>query len=191
MTNFSSKEFIAKVVALDKEAISILVDSYTSHLFKAGLGVGLSEEMAYDLAANTWTTFLEVVPRFEGRSHIRTFIFGIFYNKLSELRRANLKFQKTDPIEEIMESRFQDDGHWNTQFMDPIVLVQNSEVLSIIEQCMEHLPLLQRSAFMMKVVDGEDTDVVCEALGITDVNLRQLVFRAKSKMRNCVEKNFR
>ncbi|WP_084703509.1 sigma-70 family RNA polymerase sigma factor [Bacteriovorax sp. Seq25_V] len=189
MTNFSSKEFIDRVTALDKEAISLLVDSYTDHLFRAGLGSGLSEEMAYDLAASTWTTFLEVVPRFEGRSHIRTFLFGIFYNKLAELRRANLKFQKTDPIEEILESSFEDDGHWNKQFMDPSLLAQNNEIMAIIEQCMEHLPMLQRSAFMMKLVDGEESDFICETLGITDGNLRQLIFRAKAKIRDCIEKN--
>ncbi|EQC46088.1 sigma-70, region 4 [Bacteriovorax sp. Seq25_V] len=177
------------MTALDKEAISLLVDSYTDHLFRAGLGSGLSEEMAYDLAASTWTTFLEVVPRFEGRSHIRTFLFGIFYNKLAELRRANLKFQKTDPIEEILESSFEDDGHWNKQFMDPSLLAQNNEIMAIIEQCMEHLPMLQRSAFMMKLVDGEESDFICETLGITDGNLRQLIFRAKAKIRDCIEKN--
>lgn len=189
--NFSDTAFIEKLKNLDSEALSLLIDTYTSHLVRAGMGSGLSQEMAQDLAANTWTTFLEVVPRFEGRSHIRTFLFGIFYNKLSEIKRANLKFLKTDPIEEAMENSFLEDGHWNKKFMDPNEILESKESGKIIEQCLEHLPLLQKSVFMMKYIDEEDSGVICEILGITDVNLRQLIFRAKAKMRDCVEKNIR
>lgn len=189
--NYSDEEFIQKLRDLNNEALSFLIDSYTSHLVRAGLGTGLSEEMAHDLCANTWTTFIEVVPRFEGRSHIRTFLFGIFYNKLAELRRSNLKFLKTDPIEEALESNFQEDGHWGSKFIDPDILAQNNEIQKIIDECLEHLPLLQKSAFIMKFVEEEESEIICQILDISDVNLRQLIFRAKAKMRDCVEKNIR
>lgn len=189
--NFSDPIFINQLKMRDHDALSFIIDSYTSHLVRAGVGSGLSQEMAHDLCANTWTTFLEVIPKFEGRSHIRTFVFGIFYNKLSELKRANLKFLKTDPIEEALESSFLEDGHWNKRFIDPDVIIQNKEAQSIIDECLEHLPLLQKSAFIMKYVDEEESVAICEILGISDVNLRQLIFRAKAKMRDCVESNIR
>lgn len=189
--NYSDEAFIQSLRDLNHDSLSFLIDSYTSHLVRAAMGSGLSQEMAHDLCANTWTTFLEVVPRFEGRSHIRTFVFGIFYNKLAELRRSNLKFLKTDPIEEALESSFLDDGHWNRQFVDPDILAQNKEIQKIIDECLEHLPLLQKSAFIMKFVEEEDSESTCQILGVSDVNLRQLIFRAKAKMRDCVEKNVR
>lgn len=189
--NFSDPIFINQLKMRDHDALSFIIDSYTSHLVRAGVGSGLSQEMAHDLCANTWTTFLEVIPKFEGRSHIRTFVFGIFYNKLSELKRANLKFLKTDPIEEALESSFLEDGHWNKRFIDPDVIIQNKEAQSIIDECLEYLPLLQKSAFIMKYVDEEESVAICEILGISDVNLRQLIFRAKAKMRDCVESNIR
>lgn len=191
VVNFSDPTFIASIINLEPGALTKLIEAYTSHLVKAGLGVGLSEEMAHDLAANTWTTFLEVVPRFEGRSHIRTFVFGIFYNKLSELRRANFKFQKTDPIEEAMESQFLDDGHWSVSFSDPEKLAGDKELSRLVEECLDGMPLLQKTAFLMRVVEEEESETVCEALQISDVNLRQLVFRAKNKIRDCVERNLK
>ena len=187
MQNFSDPDFIKRVINKDKEALAILVDSYTDHLFKASLGMGFSEEMARDLTNNTWLTFLDVVPRFEGRSHIRTFLFGIFYNKVSELRRENFKFDKTDPIEEKLESSFLDDGHWSVDFTDPSVTAQNKELMKVDSRCMEHLPEMQRTAFYMKQVSEEGNKIICEALNITETNLRQLVFRAKNRIRDCVE----
>ena len=186
--NFSDPEFLKRVKSLDNAALGQLVDAYTDHLFKAGLGQGLSSEMSQDVTANTWTTFIEVVPRFEGRSHIRTFLFGIFYNKVSEIRRANFKFEKTDPIEEAVESSFKEDGHWANNWKNPEDTLESEEVMAIISNCMEHLPEIQKSAFYLKHIEQEDTDSICEILGLTNVNFRQIVFRAKNRIRNCVEK---
>lgn len=188
MKNFSDPDFLEKVKALDNEALSHLIDSYTDHLYKAGLGQGLSPEIAQDVTANTWTTFIEVVPRFEGRSHIRTFLFGIFYNKVSEMRRANFKYDKTDPIEEALESSFAPDGHWAKEWADPEKSLSSSEMLKIIQICMDHLPEVQRSAFYLKHVEGEETDSILDILNLTNVNFRQIIFRAKNRIRNCVER---
>jgi len=186
--NFSDPTFIEKVKNLDNEALSLLVDSYTDHLYKAGLGQGLSPEMSQDVTANTWTTFIEVVPRFEGRSHIRTFLFGIFYNKVSEIRRANMKFEKTDPIEEALESSFTEDGHWAKPWARPEESLENSQIMAIVQGCMDHLPEAQKSAFYLKHIEQEDTESILEILGLTSVNLRQVIFRAKNRIRDCVEK---
>ena len=41
---------------------------------------------------------MEGIGRFEGRSHIRTFLFGIFYNKVSEHLRNRQRAEVNDPI---------------------------------------------------------------------------------------------
>ncbi len=186
--NFSSPEFIEKLKNRDNQALSQIVEAYTSHLFKAGLGMGLSEEQAHDTAHAAWTTFFEIISRFEGRSHIRTFLFGIFYNKVSELRRANLKFDKTDPIEDVMESKFESDGHWREGVMDPAIFAQSAQTVGIIAKCLEALPFIQRAVFTMKVVEEEDTIDICNSLDISATNLRQLLYRGKNRLRECVEK---
>jgi RNA polymerase sigma-70 factor (ECF subfamily) len=186
--NFSSVDFIEKLKLRDKIALSALVEAYTSHLFKAGLGMGLNEEQAHDTAHATWTTFLEIIPRFEGRSHIRTFVFGIFYNKVSEIRRANLKFAKTDPIEDIMESKFLSDGHWKEGVMDPSHFAESAQTMSIIEKCLEALPFIQRAVFTMKIVEEDESENICNVLDISSTNLRQLLYRGKNRLRECIEK---
>jgi len=186
--NFSSPEFINRLKKRESKALSSIIEAYTSHLFKAGLGMGLNEEQAHDTAHAAWATFFEIIERFEGRSHIRTFLFGIFYNKVSELRRANLKFQKTDPIEDVMESRFQSDGHWREGVMDPSVFAESAQTMSIVEKCLEALPFIQRAVFTMKVVEEEDTSDICNTLDISATNLRQLLYRGKNRLRECVER---
>jgi len=60
----------------------------------------------------TFVTFIEVSRRFEGRSKVRTFLFGILYRKIAEARRAGRKQERVDAIDETIESRFRLDGRW-------------------------------------------------------------------------------
>jgi hypothetical protein len=48
-----------------------------------------SEYSKFDVyvTQDTFATFLETASRFDGRSHVRTWLFGILYKKISEARR--------------------------------------------------------------------------------------------------------
>lgn len=188
-TNFSSNEFIESIKAGENSARDAIVRTYTSHLYRAGLGVGLSVEQSHDVAHSTWLTFFDVVARFEGRSHIRTFLFGIFYNKVSELRRSNKKYSETDPIEDIMETKFAEDGHWKEGLPgNPEAALDNAQGLEIISECLDQLPEQQKSVFQLKIVDEEKSGDICNILEISATNLRQLLYRAKTRLRECVER---
>jgi len=46
---------------------------------RAARSAGLDTARAEDVVQSTFTTLIETAPRFEGRSHIRTWLFGILY----------------------------------------------------------------------------------------------------------------
>lgn len=188
---FKSEEFLNKLFEREEMAVSKLVKAYTQHLYKAALGMGLSEEKAHDVTHSCWLTFFEILDRFEKRSHVRTFLFGILYHKVSEQRRSNMKFENTDPIETVIESQFKSDGHWAKDIREPSDQLEGKEAMSIIEKCLEHLPDLQKSVFMMKVVQEFDSDEICDALNIKATHLRQLLFRGRNRMKDCVERNMK
>lgn len=189
--NFSSPEFIDRLKNNGHQAISQVVHAYTGQLLRAAYGQGLDSVKAEEVVQNTWVTFFEVVKRFEGRSHIRTFLFGIFYNKVSEGWRKDRQFEKMDPIDEVVESRFDQNGHWRRDEMDPRDLSEQKELFEIIEKCTEKLPPNQRMALSLKLVHGEGANQICDILGVTSANLRQLIFRGKNRVRECVEGQYR
>ena len=127
------------------------------------------------------------MKRFESRSHIRTFLFGIFYNKVSEYKRVRIKVEKCDPIDDITEQNFLDDGHFRQHQMGPEQYLQERQTMDIIDTCLDNLPLTQRIAFTMKIVDELETQDICNTLDISDTNLRQLIFRAKNRLKICVD----
>ncbi len=145
--NFSEPGFLERLKTRDPVALAELADTYLPQLLRAGRGMGFSREESEDLAQSVFVAFLEGLDRFEGRSHIRTFLFGIFYNKVSEHLREKQRAQEFDPIDEVMESRFDTRGNWRQPGLDVEKQLLAQESREIIQECLESIPQAQRIAF--------------------------------------------
>lgn len=186
-TNYSSLEFLDRLRSKDEKAVTEIVHAYSKHLYRAAVGLGLNEDHAKELVQRVWVTFFDVVQEFRGQSHIRTFVFGILYNKASEMKRENLRFDTKEPIEDILDERFDEKGSWTKAPVDPEQFMLASETRSIIEKCLEALPLAQKMAFVLREVEGEETSEICKILNVSITNLGVLFFRAKNGLRECIE----
>lgn len=186
--NLSSEEFLRSLKNKDSKAIETLVRTYTTVLYKGALGLGFDATAAEELVQSVWVTFFDVVQGFEGRSHIRTFLFGILYNKASELRRSHKKFDYSDdPIEKVIDDRFAPDGHWLKPPINPEDFLVSSQTMSLIEKCLNALPVNQRMAFSLKEIDEQPTTEICNILGVSVTNLGVLLYRARNRLRECIE----
>lgn len=185
--NLSSAEFIERLRAREHLAVSTLVHTYTQQLLRASLGLGFDQSTATELVQNVWVTLFDVIPGFRGDSHIRTFIFGILYNKASELRRDHKRFDSSDPVEEILDSRFDASGHWIKPPVSPEDFLKGVETLELIQKCLNTLPLNQRMAFTMKEIEEHESPEICNILGVTLTHLGVLLFRARNRLRECIE----
>lgn len=186
--NFSEPRFLERLKGRDPGAVGELVEAYLPQLLRAGRGMGFSREESEDLAQSVFAILLEKAERFEGRSHIRTFLFGIFYNKVSEHLRELRRERATDPIDEAMESRFDPHGGWNQPPVDCEAEVFAQEARRIIQACLETLPRAQRIAYYLREVEGLTTPEICKELGVTVTNLGVLLYRGRNRLRECVEK---
>lgn len=184
---FASPDFVQKLIHLDHASIERVIRSYTEHLFKGALGLGFSEQEATELVQNVWGTFFDVLPNFKSKSHIRTFLFGILYNKAKEFKREKAKINKHEPIDSVMEDRFDETGNWKNHIVDPERFMVASQTLEIIEKCLDKLPLTQKMAFCLKEIDDHGTSDICKILEVTTTNLGVLLYRAKNRLRECIE----
>ncbi len=170
------------------EAIEEAVRTHSGDLLHAALGLGFARDSAEELVQRVWATFVQVVAKFEGRSSLRTFLFGILYNKALELRREQARFDSSDPIEEVLDRRFASDGHWSDPPRNPERALEALQTAGIVQRCLDGLPVKQRMAFFLKHVREEATEEICKMLDVSLTNLGVLLFRARNRLRECVEK---
>lgn len=142
---------------------------------------------ADDVVSQTWETFFANLDRFEGRSSLSTFVCGILINKIREHRRAFGRFVSEDDSENVFSRAFTQAGWWNEPPAAPDRLFEIKSAGEKLTECLEGLTEQQRIAFILREVDGEESRSIGAALGVTVEHLRVLLYRAKTKLRQCLE----
>lgn len=111
-TTFSEPAFVERLRSGEAAALEAVVHAYLPQILRAARGAGLDDQRAQDVTQSVFLIFIQSIGRFEGRSHARTWLFGILYRKLSETWRAVKRENQADDIDGVMENRFAADGTW-------------------------------------------------------------------------------
>ena len=179
--------FLDRLRRHDPEALAEAVREHARPLLRAAKGMGFLAPEAEDLVQDVFTTFLERLDRFEGRSQLRTWLFGILHHKVMERRRASLVDDRMDSIDETFESRFDKSGKWVRPPADIERLMLSKEIGEVIQECMKGLPANQREAFVLREVEELETAEICKILEVTVTNIGVLMHRARIRLRECLE----
>lgn len=171
----------------DPRTLDAVVEAYLEQILRAARGAGLGPVESEEVTQETFTTFFEAAPRFEGRSHVRTFLFGILYRKIFEARRARSRENRHDPIDEVVESRFAPGGSWIRPPDSSDRLLLTHELRRALSECLEASPLPQRMAFYFREIEGLSTQEICEILDVSPTNLGVMLFRLRNRARECLE----
>lgn len=177
----------ARIRNRDSETLTAVVDTYLDQIVRAARGAGLDQTQAEEVAQNTFATFIETAHRFEGRSHVRTWVFGILYRKLQEARRGFAKDRRMDDIDDVFESRFSETGSWSQPPRGPDDQLFAKEARQEIGDCLEAAPDNQRLAFLFREVEGLSTGEICKILGVSSTNLGVMLYRVRNRLRDCLE----
>ena len=179
--------FAARIRARDAQALEEVVRRYLPQILRAAGGAGLAPPFAEDVAQDTLVTFIETAPRFEGRSHVRTWLFGILYKKIAAARRNLGRDEEMDDIDETFNQRFDAAGSWTRPPPPVDEEVYEAEVRHGIDGCLDGVPTNQRMAFVLREIEGMDAQEICNILEVTRTNLGVLLHRVRNGLRECLE----
>lgn len=178
---------LASLRRRDPEVLEAAVHEHARALFRSARTLGFEESEAEDLVQDVFVTFLEKIDSFEGRSQLRTWLIGILYHKALEHRRRKSVDRKCDAIDDVLESRFDTRGAWIRPPADLERLFESQRAGEIIRSCMENLPPNQRAAFALREIEALETQEICKILAVTVTNLGVLLYRARTRLRECLE----
>jgi len=185
---FAGPEFLDLLRARDETALQRLVNAYLPQILRAARGAGLNLQNAEDVCQSTFVTFIEKIDDFEGRSHVRTWLFGILYRKISEMRRSAFREGAAESIDQVMENRFKMDGHWQQPPRGADTAAYEREVREHLTDCIEGISTDQRMAFILREVEELDSEEICRTMEISRSNLGVLLYRGRNLLRECLEK---
>ena len=184
---FDDPRLVARIRQREPEALEAIVREYLPQIVRAARGAGLKTQEAEDVAQSTFITFLEKADTFEGRSLVRTWLFGILFRKIMEMRRVLDRERHTDDIDEVMESRFDANGSWFTPPRSAEADFYSREVRERMGECLEEAPPKQRIAFVLREIEDLATEEICKILEVTVTNLGVMLYRVRNRLRECLE----
>lgn len=173
----------------DRQALTTLVNSYSSRVYNLALRIVRNKEEAEDVLQDTFLTVVAKLHTFDGRSSFFTWLYRIATNsalmllRKKKIRRANFKSNDFDP--EQMELNNLID--WS---QDPTIGVDNEEVKIKINDAINTLKEKYKTVFVLRDIEGLSTKETGEILNITQENVKVRLLRARQFLRNYLSEYF-
>lgn len=154
----SDGSLLTGIRSRDPQTLDAIIREYLPQIVRAARAAGLNPLEADDAAQSTFMTFLEKADTFEGRSRVRTWLFGILFRKIMEVRRAADREYEADDIDAVIERRFDANGSWIRPPQAADADFYARQVREGINDCLEITPPKQRMAFVLREIEGPDQD---------------------------------
>ncbi|HMP77633.1 MAG TPA: sigma-70 family RNA polymerase sigma factor [Kiritimatiellia bacterium] len=173
------------------------VELYADYLYRFAIVRVRDHHTARDLVQDTLLAGLKARDRYQGAAAERTWLTGILKNKIVDYyRRGRREALLGDLVDDTADSplAFNERGHWQSGPTTPkewseeqVAHMDRPEFWRRFEDCAEKLPEQTRRAFVMREVDGLETEEICAALSISPQNFWTIMHRARASLRRCLE----
>jgi RNA polymerase sigma-70 factor (ECF subfamily) len=196
-------ELVAALRRGDQAAFAELVDAWGPAMLRVARMYVPSRAVAEEVVQDTWLAVLRGLPRFEGRSSLRTWVFSILLNlarSRGERERRVLPFaalwqrgEAAVPPERFQGRGGERPGWWAApplRWADPQAQLESREAQEALRAAIAALPARQREAIVLRDVLGFGAEEACSVMGVSDGNHRVLLHRARAKVRGALERHF-
>jgi RNA polymerase sigma-70 factor, ECF subfamily len=189
----------------DEQTFEALTRRHSAVMLRLAMAHVRDRETAEDVVQETWITFLRTLDRFEGRSSLRTWLFGILTNVARARRRRESRLVTFTSLlglggadsrrPTVDRARFASDGSWRTPPPSwselPEQVLESRETLAEVQSAIDALPAKLREVIVLRDVAGWEADEVCDLLRISAGNQRIRLHRARAAVRQVLEDRLR
>ena len=175
------------------------VDAYGDRLFRYALSRVRDESSAEDLIQDTLLTAFKARDKFKGESSELTWMTGILRNKIFEHYRRQARELPLALGEEDGDDReealFDGTGHWKAAFApadwggEPQKKAESAEFTAALKDCLDALTPNVARAFVLREMEGVEHRDCAVAMGVPPGRLAVLLYRARLRLRRCLERS--
>jgi RNA polymerase sigma-70 factor, ECF subfamily len=180
----------------DEGAYKLLLERYGPAMTRLAMQYVSGRAVAEEVVQDTWMGVLLGLDRFEGRSSFKTWLFRILLNKAKTRGRREGRCVELSSLAKeeagAVESACDAAGPWVSAARrwddDPEAWLLAQETRASLQAAIEALPPRQRVVIMLRAVEGWTSGAVAELLGISEVNQRVLLHRARAQVRQALKR---
>jgi len=173
---------IDRCVAGDEAACTELVAAHERMVFGLALNLTRSREEALEVSQEVFLRVFRTLGAFRGQSALRTWIYRIVVNQARNRQRWWRRRRIADQVslDEHLEKYGEPPA---TRQVLPDRQLASKETASRIWQAMQKLPFDQRTALVLREVDGLRYDEIAFSLGVAVGTVKSRLTRARQALR--------
>ena len=180
---------------MDQEKIdsSKWVERYGDQMYRFTLVRVRDADAAEDIVQSALISGIQSQDSFAGRSSEKSWLFGILKHKIMDHFREIKKTGAFAPLPEdaAEPADYHPEGHWKNPpknwRVDPEKAAENQQLSDALAHCIDKLPNRFRRIFVLKEVDGLESEAICNEFNIQPTNLWVILHRARNQLRLCLE----
>lgn len=191
-------ELIARLVKGDDHAFRQIIALYHSLMLSIARTI-VGDTFADDVVQDAWVSAYQNIATFERRSSLKTWLLIIVSNKAKtrfrkESRQVSLdQLDGETPGSYLDGVNFKADGHWrqptpqwNTE--SPEALLEEKQLQRCINRTLQLLPPAQKAAFILRDIEQQSFEDICNILSVSAANVRVLVHRARLALMQVIDR---
>lgn len=166
----------------DEVACAELVSTHERMVFGLALHLLGDRDEALDLSQEVFLRVFRTLPTFRGQSALRTWIYRIVINQARNRQRFWKRRHRTDQISLDEHMRKCGDMASEGEVL-PDRLLANKETVARIWCALDRLPFEQRTALILREIDGLKYEEIAFSLGIAVGTVKSRLTRARQSLR--------
>ena len=161
----SDQTLVKRVAAEDEDAYRSLYDRYADRVFRYAITLLRNQHLAEEAAQETMVAVWKSAGRFEGRSKVSTWIFGIARNKAFDLARREKRGDRVPDVSMVSP--------------DPAPGLLQEQVVT---GALNTLPEAQREVVFLTFYEGLSYGEISRLLDVPEGTVKSRMFHAKRKL---------
>lgn len=173
-------------------------DLYGDTLYRHALFRLRDPMAAEEVVQETFLAALQARERFAGNASEKTWLIGILKHKiidhLRKITRERPHDEELQPLDTLEQESFDGRGHWKIdvgRWSNPDGSLEQEQFWRTLQGCVERLPPRMASLFILREIDGMESEAICQELALsTTNNLWTLLSRMRMRLRQCLEQQW-
>lgn len=162
-----------------RRALTLLMSRHGERIFRYAMGMTGDSHLAEEIRQQVFVDAYRDLPRFAGRSQVRTWLFGIARHRVLDATKARRRWTKRYKQEPPDEPDVYD--------RDPDDELDRHRLAGIIEGCLRKLAPAALEAIMLRFQQELSYGEVAALIGDRAGTVQQRVARALPVLRKCVD----
>jgi RNA polymerase sigma-70 factor, ECF subfamily len=173
---------IQRCAAGDEDACAELVAEHQRMVYQLSLNLLSDHNEALDLSQEVFLRVFRTLHSFRGQSALRTWIYRIVVNQARNRQRWWRRRHRSSQVS--LDEHLQQFGDVESKGdVLPDRLLASKETSALIWQALDRLPFDQRTALILREVDGLRYDEIAFSLGVAVGTVKSRLTRARQALR--------